>query len=475
MSDRNPRVLIGLSSDIFFRNFVETRAFEALAERFELFWFVTDAVKRALPIRPGVTDAGRSSANPWHDRVRYHMRWVAVFAGHRRCKTLAIKRRHSITSRRERWPYTLLSLPGIWPVADRAVEAFFGVNRSIERIVEQVQPDVILFPSQGNDPVALDLLRAAQSRGIATVMLNYNWDNMGSKGPMRFKPERLCVWGEDMARLAQQVHELDPEQIKVIGAAQFEQYFDRAHMACAESRSQERLPRAPRVLFAGNSRGHPEAKYLLMLEEAIEAGRLPSMSVIYRPHPWRSPRVDETHFQASSFRHVEMDPQLADHFGGELNAASKKPDRTFAPSMAYNAQLLRSVNGVITPLSTLALEAALVGVPVLGMNCFDDEVFKNALDQFEHLQRVQSIPGVLVCRDERRFIEDVGRLLALGADPALPARMREAVRPIVYSDGGRTTYAERLADVVAELLGQPRRTEPAHERTSPVPALAEDA
>jgi hypothetical protein len=471
MRESRRRVLIGMSSDIFLRNFAETGAFDALAGRFDVHWFATDAVKRPLPARPGFTDAGRSQANARQDWLRYHMRWIAIFAGHRRGNILAIKRRHAITSRRERWPYLFLSLPGVWHIANLVVERLIPANASIERIVGAVRPDVIMFPSQGNDPIALDLMRAARSRRIPTVMLNYNWDNTGSKGPMYFTPDCLCVWGEDMARLAEQVHRLQPERVKVIGAAQFEQYFDPAAMQAAAAAAPASA--VPRLLFAGNSRGHAEEKYLLMLDRAVETGELPPLTIVYRPHPWRAPRTDERSFEDFGFRHVEMDPQLAAHFRGALNAKSKVPDRTFAPSMDYNARLLHSVAGVLTPLSTLALEAALVGVPVLGLNFFSEHWLTYALDQFEHLQRIKRCPGVTICHDERRLIADVAALLR-ARDSGLPARMREAVRPIVHSDGGRTTYAERLADVVGTLLGQPSAA-PAQEPAAAMPALARGA
>lgn len=452
MIEQKPRVLIGLSSAIYFRNLVETHAFDALAERCAVFWFMTDTVRRTLPSLPGVTDVGRCTTTRWRETIRYHLRWVAVFAGHRRCNTLAVKRRYAITSRRERWPYLVLSLPGVWPVVESMVEACMGPNRSIERIVDRVRPDVVVFPSQGNDSFTVDLLRSTRARRIPAVMLNYNFDNMGSKGPMRLKPDCLCVWGEDMARLAHQVHRLPPERIRVIGAAHFEQYLDPVRLSRAAQEGAALAGGMPRLLFAGNSRGHAETKYLLALEEAIQAGRLPRVKVIYRPHPWRAPRPNEKSFYEYGFRHVEMDPQLAQQFGRDMNVASKPVDRTFAPPMDYNARLLYSVKGVITPFSTLALEAALVGVAVLGMNCFDEPWLRYALSHFEHLQRIQRIPGVEICHDEARFIEHVARLLERSRDDTLPTRMRDAVRPIVYSDG-RTTYAQRLADVVQELLG----------------------
>ena len=152
---------------------------------------------------------------------------------------------------------------------------------------------------------------------------------------------------------------------------------------------------------------------------------------------------------------------MGEHFGRDMNLPSRRADYTFTPSIEYNRHLLQSVVGLITPLSTLALEAALVGTPILEISFFEEgEWLRHALEHSEHLRRMRDeVPGVLICREESRFIEDVGRLIAVGGDSTLAARMRASVRPIVYSDE-RTTYAERLADVVAALIGAERPASP---------------
>ncbi len=449
-----PRVLIGLPSDIFLRNFVETKAFTSLSERFEVFWFTTEAVRHALPELPGFTRVESCKIDPRRDMIRYHLRWLAVFAGRSRSRLMRLKAL-SVGSRRERWPYTLLSAPGVWPITDALVEAWLGQNQSLAAIFDAVKPDVAVFPSQGNDSFAIDIMKVAKSRRVHTVMLNYNWDNMGSKGAMRIKPDRLCVWGEDMAALARQVHHLRPEQIRIIGAAQFQQYFDPEQMAAASRAAAQSPQEPPRLLFAGASRGHPEARFLKTLDEAIETHRLPALQIIYRPHPWRAPRPHENPFHAYGYRHITMDRQVAGQFMvDDMNAPTKRVDYTFAPSIAYNAELLHSIRGVITPLSTLSLEAALVGVPVLAIHFPEERWLKDALDNFEHLQRMcRQVPGVVICREEPRFLEAVRQLLELGGDPTLPARMREAIKPILYADGA-TTYADRLASVIEEVLGK---------------------
>lgn len=452
MTQPRPRALVALGSDIFFRNFIETGAFERLADRLDVHVCSADTVKHELP-EGRLVDAGRVRTDERRDHVRYHMRWAAVFAGAHLSGTMAIKRRYSDLGPRGRLLYEVLGLRLVWPLADRLVESWAGLNRSMLDVIDAVKPAVILFPSQGNDSFSLDVMRAAKARGVPTVMLNYNWDNLTGKGPMRLKPDALCVWGEDMAADSRRIHALEARQVRVIGAAHFAQYFDAELMETlrAEAATRDR-PRT--LLFGGNSRGHAEMPFLESLERAIREGVLPGVKVVYRPHPWRAPRPNEKDFADYGFEHIELDEQLATQFGDGMNREGRPVDRTFTPSMSHNARLLVRVDGVITPLSTLALEAGLVGVPILGMNMFDEEWLRHALTDFDHLQRMRTaVPGVLICDEEEAFIDKVNELLALADDPTLGARMRDAVRPIVYSDGA-TTYAERLADVAAEVAAE---------------------
>lgn len=451
-NDRRPRVLIGLGSDILFRNFVDSRSFTELADRYETYAFKANGVKSGFPEALGIRDLGFVVRPPRRETIRYYLRWLSLYAGRYRSSTMLEK------SKSLGWRLGLVcstfGLPGFFPIIDIVSEAALGQDPQIKKLFNRVVPDVVIIPSQGNDSLAIDILKIARGRRIPVIMLNYNWDNMASKGIMRLKPDVLCVWGDDMAQLAERVHCLRRDQIKVIGAAQFEHYFDQRQMALAANLAARSMTLGvPRLLFAGGSRGHPEMPYLEQLETAIENGRLPPLKVIYRPHPWRGARSEKNFYEAG-FRHVEMDPQLSERFTPEnMNHPRKdKIDTTFKPDLGYYPVLLQSVIGVVSPLSTLALEAALVGRPILAMNMFEENWLKHALDKFEHLQRLRwEVPGVIECDDGAAFTDRILELIKLAEDPSLPEKMREAVGPIVYRDD-KNTYGQRLTSVVNDVL-----------------------
>lgn len=449
MREEKPRILVGLTNDLACRDLIDTGALDVLANSCEVLWFADTSVKRSLPKELGANFVGYSRTDPKYQEWRLKMFWLSVFAGSRRSPTLAVRRKYKDFTRAGRAFYAVFGAPVIWRLVNALVEAFIPTNQQMEKIIARVGPQAVIFPSRGNDPFALDIMRITRARRIVSVMLACNWDNMTSKGIMRIKPDALCLWGDDMRRSVEHLHRIPSSRIEVIGAPQFQPHFN---MVAGRGAANDPVEK-PIVIFAGNSRGHAEAKYLIALEQAIDSGRLPPAKIVYRPHPWRAARAGERDFHEFGFKHIVMDAQLREYFGAGMNAAGRGADKTFAPPIAYNAQILGAAKAVVTPLSTFGLEAAIVGVPILALDCFEEEMLQHALKRFEHLQRMSAdFPGVVVCEDESGFVDKVSQLLELSDDPALPARMREASKPIVCSDKN-TTYAMRLARVVGRLVG----------------------
>jgi hypothetical protein len=447
-----PRVLIALGSDIAFRNFVESGGCRELTARFDAWAIRLPGLRSALTPSLGIRDAGVAQDRAWRDSVRYHLSWVSIYAGRRRARMMRAKAR--MVGGKAARLYAILGSRALYPLTDGLAEAVVGRDRDVEAIVETTRPDAVVVPYGGLNSFTLDLCKTARRRGIATVLVNYNWDNVASKGILRHTPDAFCVWGDDMADLTERVYRFPKRVIHVIGAAHFEHYFDPVRMREAAREADLLRGGVPRVLFAGSSRGHPEVPYLEKIEQAIDDGRLPPMKVVYRPHPWRTSRPEEKNFFDIGFRHVEIDPKLAERFTREtINRTwTDKSKTTFKPDLEYYPVLLRSVDAVISPLSTLALEAALVGRPLLVMTAFAEPWMEGAAERFEYLQRlVHHVPGVVKCDAPDTFVDALTAVMRLAADPGIAERIQEATRPIVFRDATRT-YGRRLAAVVDSVL-----------------------
>ena len=77
----------------------------------------------------------------------------------------------------------------------------------ITEFIRTQNPDVVLVsPLIDLASPLLDYLKAARSLGIRTGIAVASWDNLTSKGLLRFVPERVFVWNEAQRLEAIELH-----------------------------------------------------------------------------------------------------------------------------------------------------------------------------------------------------------------------------------------------------------------------------
>ena len=135
------------------------------------------------------------------------------------------------------------------------------------------------------------------------------------------------------------------------------------------------------LLYAGSSKNSDEFSHLKKIDSAIERGLLPKLNLIYRPHPWGNCGYKGFRFKEYNFKNVIFDFSMKDYVLSDF----KKGPLKILPNLKNTKDLLLSVDFVISPLSTILLEAMLVGkIPMCLMT--NDE--SNA----DHFRRVSGSP-----------------------------------------------------------------------------------
>ena len=95
-------------------------------------------------------------------------------------------------------------------------------------------------------------------------------------------------------------------------------------------------------------------------ENGIKESILPDCHVIYRPHPWRDPlKADEEDFFSLKWDHITMDPTMSDFY---RRVISKPTGKMFLADYSISNKLLTLVDAVISPLSTMLIEALIKGL-----------------------------------------------------------------------------------------------------------------
>jgi hypothetical protein len=344
-----------------------------------------------------------------------------------------------------------------WPLTHdryrRRMLAEIGGNAPLDALLREERPDAILHPSVLEGLFVSDLISAGQAFGIPTVYLMNSWDNPAIKAMMVGAPDRLVVWGEHSRQLAHERMAIPTDRLVVVGAAQFDVYRDPPREDPAAYRRRLGVPDGHRLLlYAGSSKGLNETAHLVQLERAVEDGTLPRTTVLFRPHPWRGQPAGEADFFSLPWKHVIMAPDMADYY---RDARAGKV-QFYMADYADTHVTLSAADAVISPLSTILLEAAMHGKPSVAYLPDEDMKANSALFTmvrtvhfrvfFEKLDCIQ-------CATPEALVADAKRLLDQAGDPALAARLKRqseffAVLP-------PRPYAETIDDILRGLIGAP--------------------
>ena len=85
------------------------------------------------------------------------------------------------------------------------------------------------------------------------------------------------------------------------------------------------------------------------------------IKILYKPHPWKDINKEENHFEEYKFKNVIMDPLSSKNYDALHRNDYFNLDLI---NQNNNIEVLKSIDGLITPVSTILLEAAFLGKPI---------------------------------------------------------------------------------------------------------------
>lgn len=427
------RTLVLVANDLYVRSFVSTGAFAEL-DPAETFFAVSSAVRRRDLVERQPNYVGPIAVSPEREARYAWTRGIPYTANRFRSRTIAIKTRQAPFAERTRNKFYALPLLRSRLVR-RNLEAL-GLNESLEDVLDRVRPDVVVAPTSGADALILDAIRSCKRRGITTIVLMNGWDNLASKASFLVMPDHLGVWGDQSVGHATSIHGFRPEQVHAIGVPTFE-----AYRAFDPDRSPRPYP-FRYALFCGSALPFDELSALHAIDDALERAAQ-EVRVVYRPHPWRQPRLCPDMFVESDFRNVVLDTQVRAAYDANAGSGKTLEPGEFLPELDYYPALVGHCEFVVSPLSTMIVEASLLDRPSLAI-AYDDKVHfppPSVVAQFDHFEGIERVDGIQLCRRFEDLPEMFLQMLA-GHYPSL----REQIRAWLYHD--ESSYAERLARLV---------------------------
>jgi hypothetical protein len=262
--------------------------------------------------------------------------------------------------------------------ATARLEAAIPTSRRIDRYIRKLRPDVVLVsPVVKVGSSQVDFLKSARRLGIPAATCVASWDNLTSKGLLRFVPERIFVWNEIQRREAIELHGMPASRVVTTGAQLFDYWFEQR--PCSSRRDFVRRigldPTQPYVLFLGSSpfvmRGvNQEVRFVTRWLETLRTSddeRLRQVGIAIRPHPTgrRWHEVD-----LGRFENVVIWPRRS------ARPVTPEERADFFDSLTHSA----AVVGINT---TAMIEAGIVGKSVLTI--LDREFAQESTLHFHYL------------------------------------------------------------------------------------------
>jgi hypothetical protein len=341
-------------------------------------------------------------------------------------------------------------------LAERAIrvsawlEKGIPVSRRATSFIRTQSPDVVLAsPLVDLASPVLEYLKAARRLGIRTGICVASWDNLTSKGLLRFVPERVFVWNETQRKEAVELHGAPEDRVVATGAARFDSWFTRR----PSTSPLEFLDKVgldaerPYLLYLCSSRfiAPDEIGAVIRWLEALRGAqdkRLRSAGVLIRPYPKRVTEWQEVNL--SRFGNVTLWPPVGRAFG------RAEAEADFYDSIAHCS----AVVGVNT---SAMIEAAIVGKSVL--TWLAPEFAQEGTIHFHYLLHERG--GFLhVAESLDEHLTQLAETLAGGAAEA--DQTRRFVEAFVRPAGPHRPATAIYADAVEELA----RLQPATSRRS---------
>ncbi len=331
-----------------------------------------------------------------------------------------------------------------------ALEQRFFPGKEFDALFRRHRPDLVVTGTPGFNNHDVHALRAAKRAGIPTATVMLSWDNLTSKGYMNGTPDHLLVWSDLMRDEALEYHDYPQQKIHQVGAAQFDIYHE------AESRFDRQAWR--------DDRNIPQDAFLLVygtinpgicphdIEIVREIVRVMQSGQIQRPAflwirlhpqmvkgPWKQVLASFFDLQSDNV-YVEVPPVQSDALNWDL----PKSDAT------HLMQLLAAADLVVTTSSTLSIDAACAGTPIVnvffdGAQAVESAISVSRFQQYTHYAKILKTGGIGVACDVGQFVDLANRYRA---DPACGSKDREAMirQQIGQLDGksGQRTAAALL-------------------------------
>lgn len=455
-------ILIFIEHNVIIRHFIHSNIFKELTQTHSVhFVFPQVGYKRVKDTDFNQLDlnAPYLHLNVHQERLKiwqklFKVSWLRWQPG----KHYAIMRkfqRLTLSSFQTEWSqlareYTRLALPIVYSIFRRKQLQILKriPNRDLHHIINTYKPDILIHPCVLSGVYIDDLIVTARETSIPLITIMNSWDNPSTKYSAYSVPDWLLVWGEQTKKDAVKYMKMTPKRIIKFGVAQFDIYRSKPRITREEFCQRHDInPQAKILLYAGSSKGSDEFSHLVVIEKAIDLKILENVIVVYRPHPWGDAGKEGHRILDYPWKYVRLESTMLDYMQ-RIKVGDK---RMSYPDYRDTHDVLSSIDALISPLSTIILEGALHGKPVMCYMTDDEEGAQHfrLVAPMVFFNDLLSCPEVVVGRGCEELIPKLVQLIARIEEKGVSDRLKKAME--YFIEPFEESYGQRLVKFVEQV------------------------
>lgn len=450
------KILVFIEHDVIIRHFVHSRVFNELIASHEVTFVFPEPGYKRVNIDVSKLELGAPYRHLTVHQARLVI-WKRLFQVDllrwrpgKQLRAIRILQREMMGPKAAAL-YTVLALPGIYQLLRRRSFAQVRAmpNTDLDHLISEAAPDLLIHPSVLEGVYINDLVAVSKATDIPLAVIMNSWDNPCTKRAMVGAPDWLLVWGPQTRQHAIDFVGTLPDRTLPFGAAQFDVYRGPPRIDRNEFCARHQIdPDAQILLYAGSSKGSDEFAHLIAIEEAIDAGRLGNIVIVYRPHPWGGGGKGGDRILDHPWRHLRIESTMRAY----LEAVRRGETAMSFPDYRDTHDVLSSIDVLVSPLSTIILEGALHGKPVL---CFlptdeaDARHFQLVLP-LKHFEDMFNMPEFPIANGMVELIPGIQATLSRVGDEVFAKRLHDACAHFV--EPLEQPYGRRLEEFCGSIV-----------------------
>ena len=449
-------ILIFIDHEIIFRNFIHPGVFDEICKVYNVKFIFPekdnkrfadlDLKKFKLPAPISRLQVDERRYSLWNNRffvsqMRFSNDLQKQAVRNLRLKTLGWK---------ANLIFTILGLPLVYDLFNKfnlkSITKF--ENKKMKSILLDNDIDLVIHPTVLNGIYINDLIYYTKKYSIKSLFIMNSWDNPSTKRSIVGNPDWLFVWGDQTKNHSIKYMNISKDKVIKFGAPQFENYQYQKSLDEADFFRRNKVKKGYKIiLYAGSSKMTKEIEHLNILDDTINKYNLKNIVILYRPHPWGLGGEGGEKIIKRKWKHVLIEESMINY----LKRVSKgiKSKQLDNPFLMHN--ILTNIDGVISPLSTVLLEAAIHGKPSICLLPYEDKSNHFLHDvQLTHFQEIFRSELFIKTTIIDNLSKDLFQLIKLANNKSIEKKLKSFSKYFVtfFND----PYKYRILQFVKKLI-----------------------